>query len=581
MDPIVEASPASIAAAAALEEVLQCIDTGRSFKLEAGAGAGKTYSLVQALKHIIQNKGVEYLRKNQRVACITYTNVANDEVVARTDGHPVVLAATIHTFCWEVIKGFQPRLRTLVQGIASWSELLDATEDPIASLSIEYDLGYRRIKNGRLWLHHDDVILLTSKLFDDPKFRLVFAARFPVVFIDEYQDTNQQFAQSIVTHFIDKSSTPLIGLFGDGWQKIYGTGAGNIQSSNLREIGKKANFRSSKQVVESLNRIRPQLPQEIKDPLFTGSVSVYHSNNWQGTRRSEAHWKGDLPEEVSHKYLERLRNQLMEEGWEFDPKHSKILMLTHAVLGAEQGYGSIVKVFKYNDAFIKKEDAHLAFLMDTLEPVCDAYQAGQYGLMFTLLGERHMPIRGTASKKEWAATMATLSTLRVSGTVGDVLAHLKKSTQIRLPDSVRDIEKELAQSTDEQIAESRPLQELQKLHDIAYSEVRALARFVNDHTPFATKHGVKGAEYDDVLVVFGRGWNHYDWNKFLERHPSFVSSDQKEMDGYERNRNLFYVACSRAKKRMVLLFTQVLSTKAMTQLELFFGKENIHSLDLS
>lgn len=581
MEPIVHPSPAAIAAAQALEEVLQCIDSGRSFKLEAGAGAGKTYSLVQALKHIIHSKGVEYLRLNQRVACITYTNVANDEVVSRTDGHPVVLAATIHAFCWELIKGFQPGLRALVQGMTSWTELLAASEEPIASLTIEYDLGYRRIKKGKLLLHHDDVIVLASMLFDQPKFRSVFAARFPVVFIDEYQDTNHQFAQCIVTHFIENSSGPLIGLFGDGWQKIYGNGAGNIQSPKLHEIGKKANFRSSSQVVESLNRIRPQLQQQIKDPLLTGSVSVYHSNNWQGTRRTEAHWKGDLPEEEAHKYLESLRKQLMEDGWDFDPKHTKILMLTHSVLGAEQGYGSIVKAFKYNDSFIKKENAHLAFLMDTLEPVCDAYQMGRYGLMFTLLGERHVPIRGISSKKEWAATMTALSILRDTGTVGDVLAHLMKSNHIRLPDSVRDIEKELAQSTTDQVTESRPLQELQKLHGIAYSEVRALARFVNDHTPFATKHGVKGAEYEDVLVVFGRGWNHYDWNKFLERHPDFASADQKDMDSYERNRNLFYVACSRAKNRMVLLFTQMLTDKAMTQLELFFGKENVHSLDVS
>ena len=42
-------SPAGIAAAEAQAKVDDCLDGGRSFRLEAGAGAGKTYSLVQAL----------------------------------------------------------------------------------------------------------------------------------------------------------------------------------------------------------------------------------------------------------------------------------------------------------------------------------------------------------------------------------------------------------------------------------------------------------------------------------------------------------------------------------------------------
>ncbi len=43
-------SPAEMASRKALEAVYACLEAGESFRLEAGAGAGKTYSLVKALR---------------------------------------------------------------------------------------------------------------------------------------------------------------------------------------------------------------------------------------------------------------------------------------------------------------------------------------------------------------------------------------------------------------------------------------------------------------------------------------------------------------------------------------------------
>ena len=72
----------------------------------------------------------------------------------------------------------------------------------------------------------------------------------------------------------------------------------------------------------------------------------------------------------------------------------------------------------------------------------------------------------------------------------------------------------------------RGLEELEKLRGIAYSEVKALRRYLDGHSPFETKHGVKGAEFENVLVVVGRGWNQYNFGEMLElnrpgfpRHP--------------------------------------------------------------
>lgn len=62
MNAIPEANPALSAAQEAEALVAQYLQDHRSFLLEAGAGAGKTYSLVEALENLIQHEGLK-LRK--------------------------------------------------------------------------------------------------------------------------------------------------------------------------------------------------------------------------------------------------------------------------------------------------------------------------------------------------------------------------------------------------------------------------------------------------------------------------------------------------------------------------------------
>jgi DNA helicase-2/ATP-dependent DNA helicase PcrA len=571
------ANPAEEAAQRALESVFECIRERKSFRLEAGAGAGKTYSLVKVLRFIIDEQGAELQRRHQQVACITYTNVATDEIKSRTDGHPAVHASTIHAFCWSLIKGFQPFLRQKLSEISGWPEKLEEIGG-IGQRRVDYDLGYRRARpdETNVFLGHDDVLALTVFLMEQKKFRDLLTARFPILFIDEYQDTNSDFAQSIVEHFLDSVQGPLIGLFGDSWQKIYRDGCGLIEHEILNFIGKEANFRSVKTIVDVLNRIRPDLPQKVKDPDSTGSVAVYHSNDWVGTRRSGGHWAGDLPAEDAHNYLKSVRHRLEGEGWDFSPEKTKILMLTHNILATEQNYSGLAGVFRYNDSYIKKEDPHIAFLVDTLEPVCIAYKNGRYGEMFSALGARSLTIKTLGDKRTWARDMDRLLELREAGTIGQVLDHLKAVKRPRLPDAVKRTELELSNATPEEIAESRTLTQISKLRDILYQELVSLAEFLTDHTPFSTKHGVKGAEFENVLVVLGRGWNQYNWNQFLEWSQGNIPNDK--LDSYERNRNLFYVACSRPKKRLALLFTQKLSARALNTLTDCFGDGAINSI---
>jgi DNA helicase-2/ATP-dependent DNA helicase PcrA len=571
-------NPAKVAAEEARSRIHACIDEGQSFLVEAGAGAGKTYSLVDALRYLVETRGAELVRRHQKIACISYTNVAANEIETRTDRHPTIQSSTIHAFCWSVIKDFQPFLRKELPNLVNWPERLAEIRE-IGDRSIEYDLGHPKIEDKCVLLHHNDILVLTAKLLGQSKFREILTSRFPILFIDEYQDTDKDFTEAIKSYLLSGNKTPLIGLFGDHWQKIYGTGCGKIEHSNLKVIGKNANFRSVPLIVECLNRIRPELPQEVEDPNATGSVTVYHTNDWSGARRTGQHWDGDLPSDVAHAYLDAVRKRLAGEGWDFSPQKTKILMLTHRVLAAEQGYAKFDDVFEYNESFIKKEDPHIAFFCDTLEPMCAAYENKHFGEMFAVLGGQLPAIRCHADKLKWAQDMDNLLALRRAGTIGAVIDHLRQAERPRLTEAIEKKERELERIGLNPSAEEPPsITRLRKLREVSYREVIALDRFIDEETPFATKHGVKGVEFENVLVVAGRGWNQYNFNQFLEWAGSPDNIPANKRDAFERNRNLFYVTCSRPRRRLALLFTQKNTPAAMTTLSNWFGAGAIQSL---
>lgn len=564
-------NPAQVAAETAQQQVFDCINAGESFLVEAGAGAGKTYSLISALKYLIDRRGDDFRRRHQHIACITYTNVATEEIKARTDRHPIIQAETIHSFCWSAIRPFQPALLATLLRLEQWAELLEDTEE-VELKAVHYDLGYRAIKSDRALLHHDDVITLAVELLKQRKFQTYLQNKYPVLFIDEYQDTDTRFAQAITDHFIETRSGPLIGFFGDHWQKIYKDGCGKLEHRHLKEIGKKANFRSAPAIVSVLNRLRPDLPQEVTDPTAEGFAAAYHTNDWSGERQKGAHVAEDLHPGDSYAYLEHVQGILSKKGWDFTSDSTKILMLTHRSLATQIGYPDLFSVFTRSESFVKKEDPHISFLVDVIEPACEAYDTGKYGEMFAILGGGHPTITSKEDKVTWKRDLNSLLELRKSGTIGHVMTYLKAS-RIRIPESVRRREKHL-DSTDQEYQEVNA--QIRRLYAVPFKQITSLARFIEGNTPFSTKHGVKGAEFENVLVIVGRGWNQYNFNQMLELIGRSIPSSKQQF--FDRNRNLFYVCCSRPKKRLAILFTQRLSEASLNTLRGLFGDSEVYPL---
>jgi len=571
-------SPAKLASEQALAAIYKCLKNRQSFLLEAGAGAGKTYSLVEALRFLITEHGLKLSKNHQRIACITFTNVAKEEIEARTDRNPLIFCDTTHAFCWSLVGGFQKQLRQIIPTMSNWSEKLKEIES-IGERIVEYSLGLRSVTDDRISIHHDDVIPIMISLMENEKFRRIVTDKHPFILIDEYQDTDADWIQAIKDKFLGQSNSPLFGFFGDHWQKIYGNGCGHIEHSALTRIAKEANFRSVPIIVDCLNKMRPDLPQQVEKLDEVGSVQIFHTNNWPGQRQTGQHWNDDLPSDDAHSALQNVLSRIKTDGWDLSENNTKILMLTHRGLAKEQGYASLPSVFRYNDAFTKKDDECIAYFIDKLEPACEAYKERKFGQMFEALGGKIPAIQAIEDKMIWANAMNQLLTLREEGTVGQVIEHLRKARHPRLPDVIETRKNQL-ENFDKNAGDAMPnsLSEFEKLLAIPYKEIICLATYLSGYSPFETKHGVKGAEFENVLVVVGRGWNQYNFNEMFElAQNSTIPTDRH--DAYERNRNLFYVTCSRPKRRLALLFTQKLSNRALGTLENWFGASTIQALN--
>jgi DNA helicase-2/ATP-dependent DNA helicase PcrA len=327
--------------------------------------------------------------------------------------------------------------------------------------------------------------------------------------------------------------------------------------------------------------MRPELPQFVVDPNEKGCVRIVHTNTWTGARQTGGHWSGDLPAEAADRALQTVLDRLAKDGWDLSPEITKILMLTHRVLAGRQGYPSIPAIFEFNESFTNKEHPHIAYFANALEPACEAYVSKKYGEMFRVLGSSVPVVRTQADKKKWSEAMDKLIEIREGGTVGDMVDHLLAVRRPKVPDAVERRERELREFDNEDGEEMpRALKELRDLRLVRYREIVALCRYLSGHSPFETKHGVKGAEFENVLVVVGRGWNRYNFSEMLELAGQGEQIPEKKRAAFERNRNLFYVTCSRPKRRLAVLFTQELSNGALQTVGNWFGIDNLEALNL-
>lgn len=546
------------------EQIIDAIKSGISFRVEAGAGSGKTYSLNKVIEWIQANKWSEYNKKKQNVVCITYTNAAVDVISKRLEKDTFILPSTIHSFAWSAISQYQSALINIV----SSDESLQPKEGDFSKIEeIKYTLGHRYQENGVLYLYHDDVIVLFNALLDNVKFRKIFSNKYPLILIDEYQDSFQSIIDRFIEHFISKGEGPQFGFFGDSWQTIYQSNkaCGLIDHENIKEIKKGSNFRSAPKIVDMLNYIRPDLPQRSAINDFEGEITVITCDDYSGPRRTDRNFKDDIPAEEFQERIEKTVEEIKKNIIGED-ESLKVLMITHRVLAAQQGYDKLLSII--SDGLRDKEDVFLLFFMNMVEPVYKALDTNNMQLLFDTLRVKRYPITKKAEKAQWRALQEQLSINRTKTSI-DVLRTVFESELLPIPQQIQGYY-DLYNRAPETVYCNTTIKEFL---DLEYEQFLAAINFLYPETEFSTEHGVKGEEYDNVVFVISKGWNLYQFETYAPMIINGYPADKES--SFVRNRNLFYVSCSRPRKRLFLFVSVPVSSEFRQFLEGLAGVENI------
>ncbi len=549
-------------------EIIETLKSGHSFRVEAGAGSGKTYSLNRAIEWIQANKWSDYSRKKQNVVCITYTNAAVDVIAERLAKDSFILPSTIHSFAWNAIKQYQS---VLVDAVTTNPDFLPDEGDFNKVTEVAYTLGHRYKENGIQYLYHDDVLKLFCLLLDNAKFRRVFADKYPLILIDEYQDSYKPIIDRFVDYFIAKGIGSQFGFFGDAWQTIYQSNkaCGAIEHDNIDVIKKSSNFRSAPRIVQLLNDIRPDLPQKSAIDGFGGEVLVITCEDYNGTRRTDRNFKGELPPEVLKSRLDEIEAKIKQDTP--NDESIKILMITHKVLAMQQGYEQLLDVL--GDGLRNKEDPFLLFFMNTVEPIYKALCTSNTQLLFDTLDIKRYPITKKSEKVKWQELRERLVEARAQKAI-NVLELVYQTGLIPIPPKL-DGYYRLYHDAPETIYIAEVT--IRSFLELEYTQFLAAIDFLYPEAVFSTEHGVKGEEYDNVVFVVSKGWNQYQFETYAPMITGHSPVPRGKEASFERNRNLFYVCCSRPKKRLFLFVTVPVEPVFEDFLTDLIGKDNIYT----
>ena len=479
-----------------------------------------------------------------------------------------IVPSTIHSFAWRAIKQYQS---TLIDIISKDESLTSKETDFSKVVEVRYTLGSRYVSQGVHYLHHNDVLKLFCVLLDNAKFRRVFSDSFPLILIDEYQDSYKPIVERFINFFIAEGVGPQFGFFGDAWQTIYQTNnaCGAIEHSNLEEIKKGSNFRSAPKIVKLLNDIRPDLPQQSAIDNFEGEIVVVTCDDYSGGRRSDRTFKDDLPAEELKNRLYQLSEAIKKNV----PKDEsiKILMITHKVLAAQQGYEHLLAII--DDELRDKQDPFLLFFMNTVEPIYEALSTSNMQLLFDTLGIRHYPITKKSEKTEWKEFELQLKKAR-DGKAIDVINTIVETKLVPIPSLVDGYYHLYFDAPDTIYGMDATIRDVL---DLDYSQFRAAIEFLYPEAEFSTEHGVKGEEYDNVIFVISKGWNQYQFETYAPMITGHAPIPNGKQASYERNRNLFYVCCSRPRKRLFFFVSVPIDTTFKAFLTDLVGTDNIYT----
>jgi DNA helicase-2/ATP-dependent DNA helicase PcrA len=575
----------------------------KSFFLFAGAGSGKTHSLVLLLKKIRDSIGKDLLLQGKNVAVITFTNAATDEIINRLDYSPVFHISTIHSFVWDAIKFYQTDIKRLYcQYIQEDIQVLYEKQEKAKSkatktyLSNAEKIEHLKEKLGKAKtiekfvynpngsnpeynaLKHAEVIKISAQMImDSMMLQRIIAQRYPILLIDESQDTKKDLIDAFFKIQENFSEAFTLGLLGDQKQRIYTDGKENMVNiipPEWEQPVKKMNYRCAKRIIKLANTIGQDLDihaeQTPREDAGDGLIRLFVVQQHEGINKDE----------VEQTVMKIMSDHTADEKWFGKDADVKILTLEHMMaarrMGFDQFFGPLSKVTKYQMTFLQGTVSEVEFFTKEVLPMADSMKEdGRYALEVLkayspLLSRQNTekPYELYLRCRDEARNVANI--VNSNHTIREVVKSICDSQLLTVPEVVRQASMLVVADITDEMEED--LQAWVMVMDLPINMVRGYDDYVNQRTRFDTHQGVKGLEFDRVMVIIddseAKGFL-FSYDK-LFGVKELTETDIRHIEAGEessvdRTQGLFYVTCTRAKESLAIVMYTNDSEKVESQ----------------
>ncbi len=575
----------------AADSIIQsCLDlkNPKSFFLFAGAGSGKTRSLVSALDYINMTFGRELKLKNRMIAVITYTKAARDEIKRRCHYNPLFEISTIHSFAWKLIYPHTEDIRTWLKN--DINTRINEVETKLASIKNKATKSYKQteeklsklkkrlehldsvkrfiynpdgINTESNSLDHAEVIkILVDLLLHQETMQKILVDTYPVLLIDESQDTKKDL-MNVFLFIQEKYSYRFsMGLLGDVMQRIYSEGKEDLYTSipvSWETPSKIMNHRSRKRIVDLCNLIRKPvdgIEQRARSNKEGGFVRVFVSSR-------------ENPYDTEQKAQFQMAEITCDEKWKISGEVKK-LTIEHKMaaerLGFNKLFNALDNVATYKQGLREGLLSVIGVFTHILLPL---HKADLENNPF----EKAKVVKENAiiyKDKNVVLTNESLDKLQtginsLSSCWKDEDPPCRELLQIIYDHKLFPISRDL-----QQLLENPPIEgdeDYQKLCGLSealeapFSEIERYWEYINGNASFDTHQGVKGLEFDRVMVIIDEKSSQgtmFNYDKLLGIASKSSTDLKNELEGKEttldRTRRLLYVTCSRAINSLAIVY---------------------------
>lgn len=606
----------------------------RNFFLFAGAGSGKTRTLVEVLRRLTGvtaheggSKTAHCLRRTGRsIRVVTYTKNAVAVIGGRLGHNDLVSVSTIHSFCWELISGFNDDIREAL--IALTTEKLERERTEAAGKSkgisvkdlenfAEYEADIEAYRSTQSFRYHPDrnlygpgaiqhtnVLNATAWLLrTKPTLRQILQDRHPIVLIDESQDTMKVMLDSLMNLAAPNGSGMTLGLVGDHRQRIYTDGHADLPTlvpAGWAKPSLQMNHRSQRRIVELINRIWEAKVEGRTQPT-NGVVQHHRTEKDRGTVRifvggasrpgnDKAKWEGWCAEQMAE--------AAQSEDWRAGTY--QLLALEHKLVATR---GSFLEVYEAMDLLDPNSSAPsgsgdntgpsaVRLLLEELISLalCVATDGTVNESAATEVLSRSgcldsLPVDVRLRDERTQAIQAAIlefakAVINPVATVNDVLSPILDVSLFvvdsRLLNAFADKSPPPPAPVprkETETKEARTRRGFCALFAAPWREVVRYRRYLVGGSELATHQIVKGSEFLHVMVVMDdsqAGSNQISYDKLFGAEELSANDRKNIANGKEttidRSLRLLYVTCSRARESLALVLWSEAPAEALEKI---------------